>query len=172
MQQHLHNEKMERPMGVTILAVLYVLSGLVYLSFPLVMTSILGEFWEVTGLFLTLCWVVFGAFALIAFVTAYGLWNGKGWARMIAIVLAIIQLINIPIGTIIGIIILIYLFKDDVKAYFGEGTGKEQNKTCLSCGQQIDVRYSVCPYCGQNTAPKQQQYQQPPPPQEDDNDQW
>jgi len=30
-------------------------------------------------------------------------------------------------------------------------------KTCLSCGQQVDVRYTVCPFCNQPTS------RQPPP---------
>lgn len=31
---------------------------------------------------------------------------------------------------------------------------KAVTKACLSCGQMVDVRYSVCPFCRQPTAPK------------------
>jgi len=108
----------ERPTGVTILAVLYVLNGLLMLSVPAMITAVVPmeiPFFAEIGL---VCWAVFGILALLYFVVAWGLWKGQGWARIVAIILAILSLLNFPIGTIIGIIILIYLFKDDVKAYF------------------------------------------------------
>ncbi len=111
------NRPKERPMGVTILAVLYALQGLFMIGLPIMFTAILPFdlfFAEVT----IICWAVFGVIALIYFVIAYGLLKGAGWARIVAIIFAIIGLINIPIGTIISIVILIYLFKDEVKAYF------------------------------------------------------
>lgn len=109
----------ERPTGVTILAVLYIISGLMMLSVPVMFSAMIpfeiSFFAEVGGV---VCWAVFGILALLYFLVAFGLWKGQGWARMVAIILAIIGLINIPIGTIISIVILIYLFKDEVKAYF------------------------------------------------------
>lgn len=107
-----------RPTGVTILAVLYIIGGLLMLSVPVLFTAIvpleIGLFAEVG----VICWAVFGILALVYFVVAYGLWVGQGWARIVAIILAVIGLLNFPIGTIISIVILIYLFKDEVKAYF------------------------------------------------------
>jgi len=108
----------ERPTGITILAILYVLGGLMMLSVPAFLTALIPmevPFLAEIGI---ICWAVFGLLAILYFVVAWGLWNGKGWARMVAIVLAILGLLNFPIGTIISIILLIYLFKDDVKAYF------------------------------------------------------
>lgn len=56
--------------------------------------------------------------ALYVFV-GYGLWKFKNWARITAIVLAVLGLISFPLGTIIGIIV-IYLFGFDkgVKSLF------------------------------------------------------
>ncbi|PKP58901.1 MAG: hypothetical protein CVT89_02085 [Candidatus Altiarchaeales archaeon HGW-Altiarchaeales-2] len=48
----------------------------------------------------------------IGVVVAYGIWNLKKWARIAGIVLAVISLISIPIGTIIGIVILYFLLID------------------------------------------------------------
>ncbi len=109
----------KRPTGVTILAALNFLHGLLWLAMiPIVsylMTIVDVPFkLEVMGI----CWVFSGMIMLIYFGIGYGLLKGKGWARIIAIILAILGLINFPIGTIVSIIILVYLFKDDVKAYF------------------------------------------------------
>jgi hypothetical protein len=43
---------------------------------------------------------------------------GKDWGRILAIVHSAVSLLNIPIGTVIGIIALIYLTKEDVREYF------------------------------------------------------
>ncbi|MGM0405981.1 MAG: hypothetical protein ACQEQM_07570 [Thermoplasmatota archaeon] len=108
----------ERPTGITILAVLYIIGGLMMLSVPVMFSAMIPfeiPFFAEVGV---VCWAVFGILALLYFLVAFGLWKGQGWARMVAIILAIIGLINFPIGTIISIILLIYLFKDEVKAYF------------------------------------------------------
>lgn len=51
-------------------------------------------------------------------ITGWGLWNLKSWARIVAIILGILSLFNFPIGTIIGIVVLWYLFKTDIKTAF------------------------------------------------------
>jgi hypothetical protein len=120
---------MERPTGVTILAILYFVQGIFWLLVPVMITICLSSLFTLPGLpengdmdlFSTgmmMCWVVFIIVALFYFIVGFGLLKGKNWARIIAIILAIFGLFNIPIGTIISIIILIYLFKADVKAYF------------------------------------------------------
>ena len=63
-----------------------------------------------------------GLFILIGLVElllAWGLYTGKNWARIVAIIFAILGLLAIPIGTIISIIILYYLTRPHVKAFFG-----------------------------------------------------
>ncbi len=110
-----------RPTGITVLAALYVLDGLIMLAMPLMMTAMLammgmgGNGALAAG---ATCWAVFGIIALIYFAIAYGLLKGQHWARIVAIIFAILSLFSIPIGTIIGIIVLWYLFKPDVKAWF------------------------------------------------------
>jgi hypothetical protein len=55
---------------------------------------------------------------LLELFMAWSLYNGKSWARIAAMIIAIIGLLAIPIGTIISIIILYYLTRPNVKMYF------------------------------------------------------
>lgn len=51
-------------------------------------------------------------------VVGLGLWKQREWARVAALALAIFRLFNIPLGTIIGGLIIWYLLRQDVKAEF------------------------------------------------------
>lgn len=121
----------ERPLGVTIIAVLEALGGLVLLgsgSFLL----IFGSFSSVGAGFMV------GAFAgalgglliilgLLSFIFAWGIWKGKGWAWTLTLIFTILGLIgalvsfNI-ISLLIDVIILYYLTRPQVKAFFGKGS--------------------------------------------------
>jgi len=67
---------------------------------------------------------------IIAYVVAgYGLLNYKSWARILSIILAILNLILFPIGTALGIYTLIIMFNEETKALFrGEGTPAEMEE--------------------------------------------
>ena len=45
----------------------------------------------------------------IAYVTGKGIENQRPWAKWVGIILGILELLNFPIGTVIGIAILVYL---------------------------------------------------------------
>jgi hypothetical protein len=47
-----------------------------------------------------------------------GILKTKKWGRIISMVNATIGLLNIPIGTVIGVFILMYLSKTEVREYF------------------------------------------------------
>ena len=97
-----------RPLGVTILAILTVISAI--------------------GFLISVILIPLG----IAFlVMAYGLWKGKGWAWTITLVLSFIGialgLASIVSGSIVAIlsvvinaIIIYYLYRPNVKAFFGK----------------------------------------------------
>lgn len=72
------------------------------------------------------------AIAIVSFLVAYGLLKGRGWAWTLTVVLSIISIVlnaismaagNIAsiISIIISGIILYYLYRPHVKAYFGKG---------------------------------------------------
>lgn len=113
----------ERPFGVTIIAVLAVLGGIgsILLVFIVLIIPILGII--LGGIF-----VIIG---LSYFVVAYGLWDGRSWAWILTVLISalgiVVGLVSIIIGTggsilyiIVNAIIIYYLFKPDVKAYFGK----------------------------------------------------
>ena len=75
------------------------------------------------------------AIAIASFVVAYGLLKGLGWAWTVTVILAIISMvfnaISIATGNIAAIIsiiisgiILYYLYRPHVKAYFGKGVSR------------------------------------------------
>ncbi len=113
--------QMQRPSGVTILSILYALEGIAWLAGGAIAAWALAAFagFGLGGIF-AICFGVGVIIALICFVIAWGLWTMQGWARWVAIIFAVFSLISVPIGTIIGIIILLYLFQPEVKAAFGE----------------------------------------------------
>ena len=135
----------ERPTGVTILAVLAVIGGLIALSFggfmaflgPAVGVEMTKQTSDASAAayggmmaFLGIAFVVQG---LIQLVTAYGLFTLKGWAWLLAVVMQVfslalngIQLFRGQIGgAVIGVLIaagiLYYLFRPHVKRAFGRG---------------------------------------------------
>ncbi len=123
----------ERPFGVTVIAILEIIGGLVLIG--------LGAFFAAVGMAagvipffglpisivyigLAIILIILG---LIAFAIAYGLWTGKGWAWTVALVFSIIGIIigllNLPggiINIIINAIIIYYLTRPHVKEFFGK----------------------------------------------------
>ena len=56
--------------------------------------------------------------ACLAVTAGIGLLSGKEWGRVLSIAYATISLLRIPFGTIIGILVLVYLVKPEVREYF------------------------------------------------------
>ena len=59
-----------------------------------------------SGALLVAWYVVFGA---LAFLTAHGIDQQTVWGKWLGYGLGVLSLLNIPIGTIIGIAILVYI---------------------------------------------------------------
>ena len=127
-----------RPLGIAILVILQIIIGVIEVLFGLLL--LFGYFLAVSifgfgmypgfGLFL----LPLGGFSLIfgffAFILAYGLWTGQGWAWISSIILAVIGLVVSLVGLVLGsfvnviplilyALILIYLNTYHVRAFFG-----------------------------------------------------
>jgi hypothetical protein len=76
-----------------------------------VATNVLG----ITGAALS---IFFGVLALPFVATGWGMLKLKSWSRIAGIVLGALLLIQIPLGTAIGIYALVILFRKDTEALF------------------------------------------------------
>ena len=127
------NKATSRPDGITLLSALFWVLALLAIIGGLIMmvtSNAIIELIEEEGkdvphevidlldsLFIgiSIIIIIIGVLYIIA---GWGLWTMKSWARLVAIILAIISVLNFPIGTILGIIILWYLFKPEIKEAF------------------------------------------------------
>jgi hypothetical protein len=97
------------------------IAGLVVINLPGVVSGLQDRGLASVG---SLCFWLPGIVANV--LAGWGLLKYKGWARILAIILAILNLILFPIGTAIGIYTLIIMFNDETKALFGaQGTPAE-----------------------------------------------
>lgn len=67
---------------------------------------------------LSIAILVMVAYFIIALMGGIGLLKGKDWGRILSIVHAALSLFWVPIGTVIGILVIIYLTKQEVRDYF------------------------------------------------------
>jgi fructose-specific phosphotransferase system IIC component len=103
------------------LSILMAIIGLAVINWPGIVPNPRDSLLASTG---ALCFFLPGIIAYI--VAGYGLLKYKSWARILAIILAILNLILFPIGTALGIYTLVIMFNDETKALFrGEGTPVE-----------------------------------------------
>jgi hypothetical protein len=107
-----------------VLSVLMAITGLVVVNWPGLIREV-GV--PLLASFGVLCCFLPG---IIVYVLAgYGLLNYRSWARILAIILAIFNLILFPIGTALGIYTLIIMFNQEAKALFnGESTPVEMDE--------------------------------------------
>jgi hypothetical protein len=136
-----------RPTGVTIIAILNIIGGIIMLVAGLVLVaagSILpslsmsnGELSGMPSFLIGAAAIAIGIIMIIlgivSFIVAYGLLKGMGWAWTLTVVLSIITIvlnaISIASGNfggvismIISAIVLYYLYRPHVKSFFGKGS--------------------------------------------------
>lgn len=133
------NRVTQRPTGITIIAILEVLGGLVFFGLGaiiLLIAGILGAGFRtanfpvlgsITGIILGVIGLILVIIGIINFVIAYGYWSGRTWAWTMGMVFAvlgiIIGLITLPGGMIriiLDVLIVYYLTRPHVKAFFGK----------------------------------------------------
>lgn len=83
---------MNRPTGVTVLAILFVISGI----------------FGVVGGIVTFNLVSL-AFGVVYLAVTYGLWNGQNWSRILVIILSVLGILSSLALIFIGPMILIFL---------------------------------------------------------------
>jgi zinc-ribbon domain len=180
--------KPPRPTGVTILGVLSILGGLAGLGGGALLLGLSGV---VAATYPGGAGVVaaIGALLLIIgileLVYGIGFFGGKGWAWTLAMIGSVLNIVvgiaSIAIGSvgsvfglIISLLILYYLTRPHVKAYFGKGgsmagpasmptsgmgsmpmgsmgSGQPMGSmgmTCKNCGASIPAGATRCPSCG------------------------
>lgn len=114
---------------VPILAWIHIVIGAIFLLLGLVSFLVLGGL----GLFATtgttegafvlfIVGLIVGGFlaitGLAGIVTGWGLLKRKIWARVLALIVAILNIFNVPIGTAIGVYTLYVLLQPEASAYF------------------------------------------------------
>ncbi|HMK83714.1 MAG TPA: hypothetical protein VK503_08350 [Candidatus Bathyarchaeia archaeon] len=121
-----------RPTGVTVLAILEALGALYFLligsteffgTATIRSLTYLGIARSVFALIPRVIGTVLLIIGLVSIILACGLWIGKGWARIVALVFAVLGIIiNLMsfhvIGIIIDAIIVYYLTRPNVKQFF------------------------------------------------------
>ena len=109
-----------RPLGVTIIAILVVIGGI---------GSLLGGLTVI--MLIPLLGIILVIIGLAYFAVAYGLWKGLNWAWSITLIVSVIGIVvglgSLVVGNIgslfqviINAIVIYYLYKPNVKAYFGK----------------------------------------------------
>jgi len=121
-----------RPTGISILAILEAIIGVYYLvtgfaefTSAIIRSLTLSSYpYETIHLIHSILGTMLIIVGLISILLAWGLWTGKGWARMVALVFAILGIIMdlIPpfhiIGLVIEAVIVYYLTRPNVKQFF------------------------------------------------------
>jgi len=112
-----------RPGVVTVLAVLQFAGGafLLLTAILLMMASGRGEDRSI-GILIGALLALLGALQLSC---GFGLWSLRSWGRVLQMIFAGIGLLAIPLGTVISILILVYLSKPGVRVLF---SGKHPNR--------------------------------------------
>jgi hypothetical protein len=106
------------------LSILMLLIGLLVINWPGVVPNARDSFLASFG---ALCFFLPGVIAYI--LAGFGLLKYMSWARILAIILAILNLILFPIGTAVGIYTLVIMFNDEAEALFrGESSPVEMEQ--------------------------------------------
>lgn len=119
-----------RPDGITLIIIYYLVTGVLSLLavfFGLALgTRDANLLQHACGAFrlLSLPFAMFALvssgllYGIVALATGWGMLNYHAWARWIAIALAALGMINFPIGTVIGAVMIWYLFQRKVSILF------------------------------------------------------
>lgn len=112
---------------VTALGVIYIASGILgiliglFLFWVLVIPGVASGETKAIAVLGTLGGMLGGVIAVLSIpeiIAGYGLLKHKEWARILGLILGVLSLLEIPIGTAIGIYALWVLLKDETQRLF------------------------------------------------------
>jgi type II secretory pathway pseudopilin PulG len=109
---------LRRPGIVSVLAVLQYLGGAFSLLAAVLLAAAMGK-GEERALGLLLIGFL-GVAGLLQVACGYGLWTLRSWGRVLQMIFAGFGLLAIPLGTVISILILVYMSKPGTKVLFSE----------------------------------------------------
>ena len=128
-----------RPFGITLLAVLQIILGILELLGAVAVafvSFVLPEMFPHVRFFAPRSMgsgLALFVFAFVEFILAYGLWKGKGWAWIGSLIFAVIGLVfsaftlfmrprvGEVIALVLNLVIMYYLMQSRVQSYFGKG---------------------------------------------------
>jgi len=99
---------------------------------------------------------IWGAMILPSFIAGYGLLKRKKWAKIWAIISAVVAASNVPFGTAVTVYTFWFLFSEPGKQLF------ERNNYALPPGRQAWTNQQQWDYDAQRQ--RESQYNPPPPP--------
>ena len=117
----------ERPLGITILAILWILGGLFWIMAGLLGGAVLGSIG--LGILGAALGIILFIIGIIDLLIGIGCLKGWGWIWTVGVIVVIINIalhllalvsggIGAILGLAIGILILWYLFQPNVNAFF------------------------------------------------------
>ncbi|MGD0688844.1 MAG: DUF2127 domain-containing protein [Candidatus Bathyarchaeia archaeon] len=128
-----------RPFGITLLAVLQIILGILELLGAVAVafvSFVLPEMFPHVRFFAPRSMgsgLALFVFAFVEFILAYGLWKGKGWAWIGSLIFAVIGLVfsaftlfmrprvGEAIALVLNLVIMYYLMQPRVQSYLGKG---------------------------------------------------
>ncbi len=107
-----------RPGGITAIAVLELLSGFMLLAMAGFSFFLVAQGEQESKVLIAGLGVFYVFLSLLKFAAGFGLFGLYSWGRGLEIGLCVIGLLGIPCGTILSVVVLIYLFKPGIKLLF------------------------------------------------------
>ena len=121
--------------GLTLMGLLLLV---VVVKFETSAADAISSTWIVVGVVVFV--VLLFAVGLLPLIVGYGLMKRKAWAKPLALVLAVISLVNIPIGTALGIYSFRFLRSEGgIKLYGGKAsaTGEHELREAVRGAQPL-----------------------------------
>jgi type IV pilus assembly protein PilA len=118
---------LRRPGVVTVLAILNLVAGAfcMLLTAASVFVMVSGRQLDDEALPAVFLALLYGVYGLLSLAAGVGLLRMQSWGRILQIVLSCMGLLAIGCGTIVSILILLYMFKPGVKVLFSGKTAEE-----------------------------------------------